>query len=40
MGPTMRRWFRVGYVEALTDILVKLDDGGEDAARQWIADNT
>ena len=40
MGPRIRAWFRAGYLEALGDVLAKLDDGGEDAARQWIADNT
>jgi len=28
-----------GYQQALTDILTALDEGGEDAARAWIANN-
>lgn len=31
---------RKGYQEALADILAKLDEGGEEAAREWIANNS
>jgi len=32
-----KRGFLAGYSSALADILTALEDGGEDAARQWIA---
>jgi hypothetical protein len=31
--------YREGYQHALADVLTALEDGGEDAARAWIADN-
>jgi uncharacterized protein YidB (DUF937 family) len=38
-GPTSLRWYRAGYQSALADLLEKLDEGGEEAARKWIANN-
>lgn len=40
MGPSQSRWFRNGYQQALADIKAKLDEGGEQAAREWIENNT
>jgi len=33
------RNYRHGYQEALMDILTALEDGGEDAVREWISTN-
>ena len=30
---------RAGYNEALADVLTALEDGGEDAVREWISSN-
>lgn len=39
-GPTQTRWYALGYQAALTDLLQALDNGGEEAAREWIENNT
>ena len=38
-GKTSERWFRVGYQSAMQDMLRCLNEGGEDAAREWIKNN-
>lgn len=37
-GPALRA-FAKGYQEALEDVLAALESGGEEAAREWIANN-
>lgn len=39
-GKTTRYWFANGYRQAMLDLLIKLDEEGEDAAIQWIKDNS
>jgi hypothetical protein len=39
-GPVAHRWYAAGYQQALADLLARLDEGGEDAAREWISNNT
>jgi uncharacterized protein YidB (DUF937 family) len=34
-----QRAYKAGYSEALADILTALEDGGEDAVREWISQN-
>ena len=31
--------YRDGYQHALADVLTALEDGGEDAVREWISNN-
>lgn len=31
--------FREGYQHALADVLTALEDGGEEAVREWISNN-
>jgi hypothetical protein len=39
-GPVQHAWYRNGYQQALVDLAAALDSGGEDAAREWITNNT
>lgn len=39
-GKISSRWFFNGYQQAMRDMAAKFEEGGEQAARQWIADNT
>lgn len=34
-----QRAHKAGYNEALAEILTALEDGGEDAVREWISNN-
>lgn len=38
-GPTQVKWFGNGYQAALRDIAAALEQGGESAARVWVANN-
>lgn len=39
-GSTIAKHRSAGYQEALSDVLAKFMTGGQEAALQWIADNT
>lgn len=38
-GPTQVKWYGNGYQAALADIATALDQGGEDAVKEWLANN-
>lgn len=39
MGPAQLKWFGKGYQQGLADIEAKLREGGEEAVREWLANN-
>jgi hypothetical protein len=38
-GPTQFKWYATGYQAALADLIRELNEGGEQAAREWIKNN-
>lgn len=38
-GSVSRKWFSEGYQAAMIDIATKLEEGGEDAVREWVENN-
>lgn len=39
-GPIKHAWFSHGYQAAMTDVIQKFNEGGEEALREWVRNNT